>query len=56
MQPFELQRIQQLPASAQGAGLGHGPVGLNLSYWLLDVLRECAYVLLCCWCIKELLD
>uniref|UniRef100_A0A8C3IP99 Lens epithelial cell protein LEP503 n=1 Tax=Chrysemys picta bellii TaxID=8478 RepID=A0A8C3IP99_CHRPI len=36
--------------------LPKGPVGLNRSFWLLDVLRECAYLLLCCWCIKELLD
>uniref|UniRef100_A0A8B9DLD5 Lens epithelial protein n=1 Tax=Anser cygnoides TaxID=8845 RepID=A0A8B9DLD5_ANSCY len=31
-------------------------LGLRLGSWLLRVLRECAYLLLCSWCIRELLD
>lgn len=50
------------PLQRAGRGLGllgplsKDPVGLSLRYWLLDALRECVYLLLCCWCIKELLD
>lgn len=31
-------------------------VGLSLGCWLLRLLRQCVYALLCCWCIHELLD
>uniref|UniRef100_A0A452HDS0 Lens epithelial protein n=1 Tax=Gopherus agassizii TaxID=38772 RepID=A0A452HDS0_9SAUR len=51
-----LRTVPVLYVGPWQSGLRRGPVGLNLSYWLLDILRECAYVLLCCWCIKELLD
>uniref|UniRef100_A0A670JIP5 Lens epithelial protein n=1 Tax=Podarcis muralis TaxID=64176 RepID=A0A670JIP5_PODMU len=29
---------------------------VSLGYWALQALRECLYVLLCCWCLKEILD
>ncbi|KAJ1080724.1 hypothetical protein NDU88_000918 [Pleurodeles waltl] len=32
------------------------PLGMKLGYPLLQSLKECLYFLLCCWCIKELLD
>lgn len=28
----------------------------NVGYWCLESLRECLYLLLCCWCLKEILD
>ncbi|MEE6491770.1 hypothetical protein FKM82_016360 [Ascaphus truei] len=31
-------------------------LGTNTGYSLLQSLKECAYFLLCCWCIKEVLD
>ncbi|CAJ0940154.1 unnamed protein product [Ranitomeya imitator] len=31
-------------------------MGMNLGYNVLQSLKECLYFLLCCWCIKELLD
>ncbi|XP_073493429.1 FAD synthase-like isoform X2 [Phyllobates terribilis] len=31
-------------------------MGMNLGYSVLQSLKECLYFLLCCWCIKELLD
>lgn len=43
-------RAVALPAPA-GASLG-----LRLGSWLLRLLRECVYLLLCSWCIHELLD
>ncbi|KAG8430801.1 hypothetical protein GDO86_019982 [Hymenochirus boettgeri] len=32
------------------------PLGVNLGFSFLKTLKECFYFLLCCWCIKELLD
>lgn len=31
-------------------------LGLRLGSWLLRLLRECVYLLLCSWCIRVLLD
>lgn len=31
-------------------------MGMNFGYSFLRSLKECLYVLLCCWCVKELLD
>lgn len=31
-------------------------LGLRLGSWLLRLLRECIYLLLCSWCIRELVD
>ncbi|DBA13445.1 TPA: hypothetical protein GDO54_018575 [Pyxicephalus adspersus] len=31
-------------------------MGVNVGYSMLQSLKECLYFLLCCWCIKELLD
>uniref|UniRef100_A0A8B9SZF4 Uncharacterized protein n=1 Tax=Anas platyrhynchos TaxID=8839 RepID=A0A8B9SZF4_ANAPL len=39
-----------------GGGPNGDSLGLRLGSWLLRVLRECAYLLLCSWCIRELLD
>lgn len=39
-----------LPARAEAS------LGLRLGSWLLRLLRECVYLLLCSWCIRELLD
>uniref|UniRef100_A0A8C3BSJ9 Uncharacterized protein n=1 Tax=Cairina moschata TaxID=8855 RepID=A0A8C3BSJ9_CAIMO len=45
------------PTSAAALPAPNGDsLGLRLGSWLLRVLRECAYLLLCSWCIRELLD
>lgn len=31
-------------------------MGSNMGYSFLKSMKECLYFLLCCWCIKELLD
>ncbi|KAG9471022.1 hypothetical protein GDO78_016135 [Eleutherodactylus coqui] len=31
-------------------------LGANMGYSFLQSLKECLYFLLCCWCVKELLD
>ncbi|XP_016076898.1 PREDICTED: lens epithelial cell protein LEP503 [Miniopterus natalensis] len=52
---------QALPFSLRGA-LGDAglrvPIAEMGTRWqgLQSILKEIAYVLLCCWCIKELLD
>lgn len=35
---------------------GDASLGLRLGRWVLRVLRECVYLLLCSWCIRELLE
>ncbi|XP_065101816.1 lens epithelial cell protein LEP503 [Paramisgurnus dabryanus] len=39
-------------------GMGHGKnlLGGNVAYGVIQSLKECLYLLLCCWCIKEILD
>ncbi|XP_035259497.1 lens epithelial cell protein LEP503 [Anguilla rostrata] len=41
-----------------GFGLGRGKnfFGGNFGYGFIQSLKECLYFLLCCWCIKEILD
>ncbi|XP_015192190.1 lens epithelial cell protein LEP503 [Lepisosteus oculatus] len=41
---------------ALGFGRNKNLLGANFSYGLLQSLKECLYFLLCCWCIKEILD
>lgn len=50
--PRQVARVQALalPAPASTS------LGLRLGSWLLRLLRECIYLLLCSWCIRELLD
>uniref|UniRef100_A0A8C4TXX1 Uncharacterized protein n=1 Tax=Falco tinnunculus TaxID=100819 RepID=A0A8C4TXX1_FALTI len=43
-------RLVALPAPTDSC------LGLRLGSWLLRLLRECVYLLLCSWCIRELLD
>lgn len=48
--PRRAVRAVALPGPAKAS------LGLRLGYWLLQLLQECVYVLLCSWCIRELLD
>lgn len=43
-------RVVALPAP------NNASLGLRLGSWLLRLLRECVYLLLCSWCIRKLLD
>lgn len=31
-------------------------LGLRLGSWLLRLLRDCVFLLLCSWCVRQLLD
>lgn len=50
--PQQVARVQVLALPAPIAT----SLGLRLGSWLLRLLRECIYLLLCSWCIHELLD
>ncbi|XP_061086955.1 lens epithelial cell protein LEP503 [Conger conger] len=39
-----------------GFGRGKNFFGGNFAYGIIRSLKECMYFLLCCWCIKEILD
>ncbi|XP_066578307.1 lens epithelial cell protein LEP503 [Amia ocellicauda] len=41
---------------ALGLGRNKSLLGSNFAYGLIQSLKECLYFLLCCWCIKEILD
>ncbi|XP_030159218.1 lens epithelial cell protein LEP503 [Lynx canadensis] len=61
MQPRTQPLAQALPFSFRRALWGTGfqvPVMKTGTGWegLQQTLKEVAYILLCCWCIKELLD
>ncbi|XP_069334764.1 lens epithelial cell protein LEP503 [Eulemur rufifrons] len=61
MQPRTQLLAQALPFSLGGALRDTGlrlPVFKMGTGWegLQQTLKEVAYILLCCWCIKELLD
>ncbi|XP_005610119.1 lens epithelial cell protein LEP503 [Equus asinus] len=61
MQPRAQPLAQALPFSLGGALRDTGlrvPVMKMSTGWegLRRTLKEVAYILLCCWCIKELLD
>uniref|UniRef100_A0A8B9W317 Lens epithelial cell protein LEP503 n=1 Tax=Anas zonorhyncha TaxID=75864 RepID=A0A8B9W317_9AVES len=62
MKRREWSRFQHLPQGPRAVravalpGPNGDSLGLRLGSWLLRVLRECAYLLLCSWCIRELLD
>ncbi|XP_063054329.1 lens epithelial cell protein LEP503 [Engraulis encrasicolus] len=47
---------QTLRDAALGIGRGKNLLGGNIAYGLIQSLKECLYFLLCCWCIKEILD
>ncbi|KAM9806930.1 lens epithelial cell protein LEP503 [Syngnathus typhle] len=47
---------QQLRNMAMGLGRGKNLLGGNAAYGFVQSLKECLYFLLCCWCIKEILD
>ncbi|XP_013880881.1 lens epithelial cell protein LEP503 [Austrofundulus limnaeus] len=51
--PSAGQHLQNL---AMGLGRGKNFLGGNLAYGFVQSLKECLYFLLCCWCIKEILD
>lgn len=50
--PQQVARLQALALPAPTAT----SLGLRLGSWLLQLLRECICLLLCSWCIRELLD
>ncbi|XP_045312029.1 lens epithelial cell protein LEP503 [Leopardus geoffroyi] len=61
MQPRTQPLAQALPFSFRRAPWGTGfqvPVMKTGTGWegLQQTLKDVAYILLCCWCIKELLD
>ncbi|XP_004436183.1 lens epithelial cell protein LEP503 [Diceros bicornis minor] len=61
MQPRTQPLAQALPFSLGGAlrdtGLRVPVMKMNIGWeGLRQTLKEVAYILLCCWCIKELLD
>ncbi|XP_039107356.1 lens epithelial cell protein LEP503 [Hyaena hyaena] len=61
MQPWTQPLAQALPFSFRRALWGtrlRAPVLKMGTGWegLQQMLKEVAYILLCCWCIKELLD
>ncbi|XP_056299488.1 lens epithelial cell protein LEP503 [Pseudoliparis swirei] len=39
-----------------GLGRGKNFLGGNAAYGFIHSVKECLYFLLCCWCIKEILD
>ncbi|KAK1151560.1 lens epithelial cell protein LEP503 [Acipenser oxyrinchus oxyrinchus] len=41
---------------ALGFGRQKNLLGMNAGYGLIQSAKECLYFLLCCWCIKELID
>ncbi|XP_074509728.1 lens epithelial cell protein LEP503 [Sebastes fasciatus] len=41
---------------AMGLGKGKNFMGGNVAYGFIQSAKECLYFLLCCWCIKEILD
>ncbi|KAJ0000432.1 hypothetical protein NQD34_012274 [Periophthalmus magnuspinnatus] len=47
---------QQLRDIAMGLGRGKNFLGGKFAYGFIQSLKECLYFLLCCWCIKEILD
>ncbi|KAL2084198.1 hypothetical protein ACEWY4_019716 [Coilia grayii] len=47
---------QTLRDAALGFGRGKNLLGGNIAYGFIQSLKECLYFLLCCWCIKEILD
>ncbi|GAA6108541.1 lens epithelial cell protein LEP503 [Tachysurus ichikawai] len=47
---------QNLRNLAHGFGHGKNLLGRNFAYGVIQSLKECLYFLLCCWCIKEILD
>ncbi|XP_021528756.2 lens epithelial cell protein LEP503 [Saimiri boliviensis] len=61
MQPRTQPLAQTLPFSLRGAPQDTGlrvPVIKMGTGWegFQRILKEVAYILLCCWCVKELLD
>lgn len=50
--PWQVARVQAVALPTLTAT----SLGLRLGSWLLRLLRECMYLLLCSWCIRELLD
>ncbi|KAG8535178.1 hypothetical protein GDO81_029258 [Engystomops pustulosus] len=52
--PFSMGQVlrnMSLPFPRYKSGMGFGT-----GFTFLQSLKECVYFLLCCWCIKELLD
>ncbi|XP_034410184.1 lens epithelial cell protein LEP503 [Cyclopterus lumpus] len=47
---------QHLRDMAMGLGRGKNFLGGNVAYGFIQSVKECLYFLLCCWCIKEILD
>ncbi|KAJ8383806.1 hypothetical protein AAFF_G00214930 [Aldrovandia affinis] len=47
---------QNLRDVALGLGRGKNFLGGNMAYGFMQSFKECLYFLLCCWCIKEILD
>ncbi|NP_001289705.1 lens epithelial cell protein LEP503 [Danio rerio] len=47
---------RNLGDAALGTGTGKRLLGGNMAYGVIQSLKECLYFLLCCWCIKEILD
>uniref|UniRef100_A0A3P9I5G1 Lens epithelial protein n=2 Tax=Oryzias latipes TaxID=8090 RepID=A0A3P9I5G1_ORYLA len=47
------QRLRDL---TMGLGQGKNVLGGSFGYGFLQSFKECLYFLLCCWCIKEILD
>ncbi|XP_067095032.1 lens epithelial cell protein LEP503 [Osmerus mordax] len=47
---------QNLRDMAMGLGRGKNFLGGNIAYGFIQSFKECLYFLLCCWCIKEILD
>lgn len=47
---------QHLRDMAMGFGRGKNFLGGNFAYSFIQSVKECLYFLLCCWCIKEILD
>ncbi|KAL0172178.1 hypothetical protein M9458_032489 [Cirrhinus mrigala] len=47
---------QNLRDAALRMGHGKNLLGGNVAYGVIQSLKECLYFLLCCWCIKEILD
>ncbi|XP_068995455.1 lens epithelial cell protein LEP503 [Embiotoca jacksoni] len=47
---------QHLRDLAMGLGRGKNFLGGNFAYGFIQSVKECLYFLLCCWCIKEILD
>ncbi|XP_017280492.1 lens epithelial cell protein LEP503 [Kryptolebias marmoratus] len=47
---------QHLRDLAMGLGRGKNFLRGNFAYGFIQSVKECLYFLLCCWCIKEILD